>query len=534
MALQQLAFQQQQSSAYAAQLAAEALGSKGLKRSSDDTFDSFVEDMKKRKMEPVYDVDMISRLNSLMPPGMPLNFPLGGSNLPSFGAPSLPFGFSSLGGLGGLGATAAVPMPIPDIRTEADLALFNQFMVSLGREATALPMEATSSSGTTSSQSRNSLSPTAGSSPIEDLFNPAELASLGLAGMPGIPTGSSSLPGSGVNAGVSLGSLYPSLDGLTSEGRPRAASASEAAEPHRNRPIAGLPRAGSTSSQTRNQLAGSYAGLAQYAQMPGAEWLAHGAHGQGNEQNFASFDSLARARNSVPAATLAPRDFYKRTYRHIAPLGAAPRESAERTGADEEDEPSDESDEGTPEPPHAHAPRIPVTSLLVDADPNLTLPAFGDKEGRTTTLPPIRMAAPIVAVGRRAISPARHPPVKRHTDDQLVHGVKRLELEDRTRGDSPADSVATTPSRPSTARPSISERERERDQESRERETTVTPRSERTERTDRDPAAGTRRRHAALIRAWLVSVNLEFKRRQIQLLSANAPARDVPRVEIAA
>jgi hypothetical protein len=526
LALQQLAFQQQQSSAYAAQLAAEALGSKGMKRSSDDAFDSFVEDMKKRKMEPVYDVDMISRLNALMPPGLPAGFTMGGSGAPGYPASSLSFSYPSLGSLQGLGGPGSVPpMPIPDIRTEQDLALFNQFMVSLGREATALPMESSLSSNTSTSASRSSLSPASGSSPIEDLFNPSELASLGLSGMPGIPnSGSPPLAPNG-GAGVSLGSLYPSLDGLSGENRPRAASVSEAVEGPLRRPIAGLPRAGSTSgSSGRNSFAnGAYAGLSQYAQLP-TDWL--GSHNGGSDPNFASFDSLARARNSVPAATLAPRDFYKRTYRHIAPLGAAPRESAERTGADEDDDISDPSENGSPEPP-AH-PRISVNSLLsgVDSermDPALRLPALGDADGKATTLPPLRLAAPLATL-RRTVSPARHPPVKRHTDEQLIHGVKRLELEDRSRGESPALTDASS----SSSRPATSRGASDRDLRPM---SYITPNSA----GERDPAAEMRRRHAALIRAWLVSVNLEFKRRQIQgsmaAAAATAPAASPSRLQ---
>ena len=57
--LQQLAMQQQQTSVYAAQLASDGLGFKtGVKRdfeNNDLGFDSFISDMKKRKMEPVYD-----------------------------------------------------------------------------------------------------------------------------------------------------------------------------------------------------------------------------------------------------------------------------------------------------------------------------------------------------------------------------------------------------------------------------------------------------------------------------------------------
>ncbi|EKC99125.1 transcription factor PacC [Trichosporon asahii var. asahii CBS 8904] len=459
IALQQLAYQQQQSSAYAAQLATEALGAKGMKRGADEAFDTFVEDMKKRKMEPVYDLDMISRLNSLMPPGLPAGYGglggLGGAGFPSAGSS---FAYPSLSSLGGMGQNGmgSSPLPIPEIRTEADLALFNQFMVSLGREATsgALPMEQ-ASSASASSISRNSLSPVSENSPIEDLFNPSELASLGLAGMPGIPNSSSppiaaSLP----NNGVSLGGLYPSLDQLDA-GRPRAASVSESES--RNRPIAGLPRAGSVSGP-----ASRLANLSNLASLPEA-WMGS------NNDNFASFDSLgARSRSSVQAATLAPRDFYKRTYRHIAPLGAAPnhRESAERTGAQDSD--SDESESSTELPGR------------IAGDERLKLPALGAAEEQQTALPSLK------ALTRRDPSPARHPPAKRHTDDTLIHGVKRLELDDRRRGESPATS--TTSSEPAA-----------------------------------NDVQEMRRRHAALIKAWLVAVNLEFKKRSLDKAQVPLP-----------
>lgn len=425
IALQQLAYQQQQSSAYAAQLATEALGAKGMKRGADEAFDTFVEDMKKRKMEPVYDLDMISRLNSLMPPGLPSGY--GGVGLGGF--QNTPFSYPSLS-VPGVGSS---PLPIPEIRTEADLALFNQFMVSLGREATsgALPMEQASSAS--ASSARNSLSPVSENSPIEDLFNPSELASLGLAGMPGIPTSS---PPIAASLPSGLGGLYPSLDQLDA-GRPRASSVSDSES--RNRPIAGLPRAGSVSGPSR---------LGGLGSLP--EWS--------GEQNYASFDSLGRSRSSVQAATLAPRDFYKRTYRHIAPLGAAPnhRESAERTGAQDSD--SDESESSTELPGR------------IAGDERLKLPALGAAEEQQTALPSLK------ALTRRGPSPARHPPVKRHTDDTLVHGVKRLELDDRRRGQSPATSTSSE---------------------------------------GVDTVAEMRRRHAALIKAWLVAVNLEFKKRSL-------------------
>ncbi|BEI93849.1 uncharacterized protein CcaverHIS019_0603080 [Cutaneotrichosporon cavernicola] len=464
IALQQLAYQQQQSSALAVQLQSEALG-KGVKRGNEESFDIFIEDMKRRKMDPVYDVEMISRLNTLMPPRLPTAY-----NMPSLGGnPGLPsnispFSYPSLPniGHGHNGQTPSVPpIQIPEIRTEQDLTMFNQFMVSLGRE-TAAGMPSLDSGSSTSS-SRNSLSPlsVAENSPIEDLFNPSELASLGLAGMPGIPTSTPSPNGS-----VSLGSLYPSLDGMDN-GRPRAGSVNELE--HTRRPIAGLPRSGSHSAASKMGHGQLYGGVSasQYPQIP--EWNVSPANGEG--QSYASFDSLgSRSRSSVPAATLAPRDFYKRTFRHIAPLGAAPHtESSERsTVADDEDSASDTSSDDT------ISPRIPIGALC-SGHPSLKLPAIGNHDGDSSPLPSLRSL-------RRGISPARNPPVKRHTDDTLVHGVKRLELEDRTRSDSPLS--LEDDSRSSTANPE-----------------------------------DMRRRHAALIRAWLLAVNLEFKRRQVAEMS---------------
>ncbi|CAK9785515.1 hypothetical protein CC85DRAFT_276418 [Cutaneotrichosporon oleaginosum] len=461
-ALQQLAYQQQQSSALAAQLQSEALG-KGVKRGNEDAFDNFIEDMKRRKMDPVYDVEMISRLNSIMPPGLPAAYQsLGGnpglpSNISPFSYPSLP----NIGHGHNGQAPSVPPIQIPEIRTEQDLAMFNQFMVSLGREAAGgMPGHDSNSSH---SSSRNSLSPlsAAENSPIEDLFNPSELASLGLAGMPGIPTSTPSPNGS-----VSLGSLYPSLDGIDG-GRPRAGSVNELE--HSRRPIAGLPRSGSHSAASKMGHGQLYGGVSasQYPQVP--EWNVSPANGDG--QNYASFDSLgSRSRSSMPAATLAPRDFYKRTFRHIAPLGAAPHtESSERSTVDDEDSASDTSSDGTT------GPRIPIDALC-SGDPSLKLPAIGNHEFEGTPLPSLR------SLRHRGVSPARNPPVKRHTDDTLVHGVKRLELEDRTRSDSPVSHDGE--SRPSTASPE-----------------------------------DVRRRHAALIRAWLVAVNLEFKRRQVSEMS---------------
>ncbi|KAL7419281.1 hypothetical protein Q5752_006118 [Cryptotrichosporon argae] len=503
--LQHLARTQQQTQALAAQLGAGALGMDhaaphaGAKRGATDTFDTFFEDLKKQRIDPVYDANMAARLNALVPPALPMGYPP---------LPSLPTAAYSH-----VPQTSALaPMPIPDIRTEADLAMFNQFMVSLGREA-AMPQL------NNNGQRRSPLSE---NSPIEDLFDPAELAALGLGGMPGI-AGHAPMPFSTPQASSSL---YPTLD---FDPRPRAASTSEA----ERRPIAALPR---TSSKA---VYPAYQNL--YSDLPDLSQFSSDASPLAGQSPYA-FDTLNRtARHSLPAATHTPRDFSKKTYRGFGALGAAPasrsQESAERTSFDDDEELDDvdafnspprpvgvdmETDEDEAAREHAvyaeepaeldadATPRIPIRSLLSTPSPHassLRLPAIQPSASDATPphLPGIRVVA-----GAGTDSPPRLRPVapaKRHTDDehhQLVHSVKRLELADRRRS-------ASIDPRPDSA-------------------------GDGADRADgpgtaggvgagagagaygppeRDQVRDMRRRHAALIRAWLVAVNLQFRRQRI-------------------
>lgn len=478
LALQQLAMQQQQNQLYAAQLATESLGYRaGQKRdydSDDNGFDGFLADMKKRKMEPVYDSDMINRLNSIsmpsVPSSMPSLAPLTGMN--GAGMPSMPFAnFNSFPILPNAGHThqGAAPLPIPEIRTEADLALFNQFMISLGREAAnmgngPIPMSHVPSFGASSGASS---SPLSDQSPIEDLFNPEELASLGLGGMPGVP-----IPGMSTNAlpshdmsnslpnqAVNFAGLYPSLDNLHLN-RARGASMSDLSEPSK-RTIAGLPR--------NHSLAAPKTDYSMFSSNNNAYDLAgFDSMDYGTSSNpMYNFDSLAKTKASAPA-TLAPRDFYKKTYRHVAPLGTAisarSRESSERTSA-------------SVEPEELESPsRMSVRNLLLsdeDADPSLKLPALH----RVSSQEEGPVALPGVDALSRPVSPPHQIPTKRHTDDDIIRGVKRLGLSDRS---SPAADERPPPA------------------VSREM----------------------RRRHAVIIRSWLVAVNLEWRRRRLEELEA--------------
>lgn len=430
---------------------------------------------------------MINRLNSISMPSLPNQL----SNMPGMNGNG---GYQSFGnGYSNFAQSLPAPqsMAMPEIRTEADLALFNQFMISLGRDAAnhgsaPIPMAQVPSYG---GSSGSSSSPLSDQSPIEDLFNPDELASLGLAGMPGMP-----IPGIGApsqdlatslpNQSVSFAGLYPQLDNLHLS-RSRGHSMSDV-EPSK-RTIAGLPRNHSIANSNlsaKPSFASNVYGLGSnpYPDLGNLDSLSTDFYsGLGSNDQMYNFDSLARSKVPPPPATLAPRDFYKKTYRHVAPLGAAPSsrlaESSERSSVADSPESIEEELEDMPES------RISVRNLLISddmVDPSLRLPALHRISSREDT--PGQL--PGVDSISRPRSPPHATPVKRHTEDDILRGVKRLELDDRS-------SPAIDDRRPGSAR-------------ARE----AIPRE-------------VRRHHAMMIRAWLVSVNLEWRRRRLEALGAD-------------
>ena len=362
-------------------------------------------------------------------------------------------------------------------------------MVSLGRD-TINEHYVTNSSGTNYGQSSHQQDGTSSMSPpflnqssIEDLFNPDDLASLGLAGMPGIPTTDADFRPSSMGYSASSSfNLYPTLEN-THANRARGFGSPEV-DDFTKRTIAGLPRVNAQTAKPPKPtyLSNIYGlGPTRYAELPNFvpnKEMGHTALGLTQHQ-FASFDSLARSKSHTPPAALAPKEYYKKTYRHVAPLGTAvsnrSRQSAERT---EMDEPEDmEEEEQDALDVDVATPKISVRSLLLSddqTDPRLQLPAIhSDPEvsPHRTILPPLSDLAPESSVNSsRPPSPPRQLPAKRHTEEEIMHGVKRLELSEEPR-----------------------------------------PREERSRA--RDNAREVRQRHAVMIRDWLVAVNLEWKRR---------------------
>jgi hypothetical protein len=435
---------------------------------------------------------MASRLNNLVPSN-PSSY--GGMGMPpmpmSFSNPS-PFGATNGGSYSSGMSHMAIPgqqqMQMPEIRNEADLAMFNTFMMSLGRDAANQVPHAMAHGASYDSTSGSSSSPLSTESPIEDLFNPDELASLGLSGMPGM---ASSLP-TDLGMNQSYGHMYPSLSGLDLP-RHRAASSTEL--DMSKRPIAALPRShsvatkGSNGYPTYNMDPNGYNDIPDFAQ-------------SGNDfsntlsSDYSSFDSLARSKNPMPAATMAPRDFYKKTYRHVAPLGApvssrqsALRESSERTEMDDDDE-----DDRSTSQSSDMTPKISVRSLLVDEeniDPELRLPKISTRQRTSFSIPSLHDSH--LDVYTRPSSET-HLPAKRHTEDELTGGVKRLELADREYSTSRSPEID---SRPGTA----------------------------------DHSKELRRRHTALIKSWIVAVNIGFMRRQAEEAASRSRMDEVEEEE---
>lgn len=570
--------------------------------------------------------DMIHRLNALVPPSLPTSFPtlpsLGGYNqyqtFPSFnGYPSLPSLHTSIYPTTAPQAQYSnqSPLPIPEIKTEADLAMFNEFMISLGRDAAANkagphPMTQSASgsgasNGYSASNSGTPLSETSGG--VEDLFNAEELASLGLAGMPGISIHSGGSHNSNDESthslsdasppAVSFGGLYPSLDAMRN--RTNSAPDVSALSGAARRPIAGLPRTsmGNAHNTSTNQSTKpSYlSGMFGHSSSQQYDGTTHNyLHGLSNEHHndyshsanngatnaYASFDSLARNKQSFPAATLAPKMFHNKVYRDVAPLGTAvskrARESAERTNVEDSDREELYADQ---ESNHGYAvsnerareertPKIPVRSLIAsirtlspstaaDGEDDLKLPAISPSHVEPgTDLPPLysiqrgghssgqyrrasslssnststsgsssfnsSLAPSNVASGTttpRGSTPPRGVPTKRHTEDEIVRGVKRLEL-------GPAEPLrSTTPELPDSG---TTEQALERDQKpdisALSLSSSPTPPSNnpppsvsKANEEGKDMTIEEmRRRHAALIKSWLVAVNLQWRRKKME------------------
>ena len=221
-----------------------------------------------------------------------------------------------------------------NIRSAQDLADFNAFMLSLGKDATAnlgfprQPHRQNSNDHASPYSSGSSMSESQ-----HDMFDPATLASLGLAGMPGLPGHHG---GHHAGGSVDFGSIYPN---------DKIRTASDLG----GRPIAALPNSRSTRDRMADGDQGSSVGdresmrnlassLAASSSMneAGSSTAPSGSFDFGqalnalggglvgkNNSNFSNFDQLAKPRASAQPAKLDMSDFNKNTYRNVNLLGSS-------------------------------------------------------------------------------------------------------------------------------------------------------------------------------------------------------------------
>ncbi|KAI8995294.1 hypothetical protein BD414DRAFT_562156 [Trametes punicea] len=160
----------------------------GAKRSYDYSVEDFFTDVKKRRVTPAYDPNMAARLSNL--------------------AYQQSLSATTNGGPG-----PAQPQPNSfnprsvsfDIRTPEELAAVNEFLITLGRDV----------SGGNQHVSRHQHPQSVPQNTLDEtsFFDPANLAQLGLAGMPGVPTA----PGPGSGAGYHGDSGFVPLNEFSSQ-----------------------------------------------------------------------------------------------------------------------------------------------------------------------------------------------------------------------------------------------------------------------------------------------------------------------------
>ncbi|KAI0660637.1 hypothetical protein C8Q70DRAFT_913315 [Cubamyces menziesii] len=160
----------------------------GAKRSYDYSVDDFFTDVKKRRVTPAYDPHMAARLSNLAYQ-QSLSATTHGAPGP---VPPQPHNFN--------------PRSVSfDIRTPEELAAVNEFLITLGRDV----------AGGNQHPARHQQPQAVTHNAADDavFFDPATLAQMGIAGMPGVPTA----PGPGSGAGYHGDSGFAPLNEFSSQ-----------------------------------------------------------------------------------------------------------------------------------------------------------------------------------------------------------------------------------------------------------------------------------------------------------------------------
>lgn len=244
---------------------------------------------------------------------------------------------------------------LSNIRSEQELADFNQFMLSLGKDAAGASHSNSKHLNHGQSGTNDHYSPFSTDSSNSDalahseLFDPNTLAQLGLSGMPGIPTNNHNQPGHGKNS-IGFTAMYPEMSSQHN------ASMESLNRDNLHRDAMHASGQSGKSRSTRLSDGGMYSDLRQFSgnhhsggrdmsqSLPGPSSLGHGdmpgsdAHSNiqmPDAANYASFDSLARPRSQMPVPRLEMPNTSQKVHRSVDLLGASkPRFGHQKSSLD--------------------------------------------------------------------------------------------------------------------------------------------------------------------------------------------------------
>ncbi|GJE86189.1 C2H2-type zinc finger domain containing protein [Phanerochaete sordida] len=316
----------------------------GSKRSYD--YDEFFTDVKKRRVNPSYDPHMAERLSSLAHSH--------GHSLSQTTVPHAQHPHQHPHGQGFNPRSVSF-----DIRSPEELAAVNEFLITLGRDVTG-----------PSNVPRNMPHQDFPSAP-QSYFDPETLAQMGLAGMPGIPTGPGS--GSGYHGDTGYGSSHGLVNPL-----PQTAYPSRPSHPSLQTvqygnglypqvadldftPASATPGFHPQQVQRRISLSplhDDYPARSTFHQPTPTHFLSPGGYDPSaggaspmsshstmstppnatppQLSDLPSFDYVRQPRGPPPAVQLAPVDYTQRTMRTIVPLrNAGGRDSADQAAPPE-------------------------------------------------------------------------------------------------------------------------------------------------------------------------------------------------------
>jgi hypothetical protein len=216
---------------------------------------------------------------------------------------------------------------LSNIRSEQELAEFNQFMVNLGRDASGTAQHTSKHLGQGHRPASDTYSPfSTDSSNSEalahsDLFDPATLAQLGLAGMPGIP---SAKPHDQNNNGNSIGfnAMYPDISSqqrapLDSFSRDALNGPSGSDDRSRTQRFSDA----SANGESRAHATSHPSSGRDHSNAFGPE--SHLPRQMPDPSNYSTFDSLAKPRSQMPVPRLEMPNTDQKAHRSVDLLGAS-------------------------------------------------------------------------------------------------------------------------------------------------------------------------------------------------------------------